>query len=56
LRGSTDLTALDGSARQDLAIAIQIQLKLLGFDPGPIDGNMGARTRAAIRAYRQWSG
>ncbi|WP_005037276.1 peptidoglycan-binding domain-containing protein [Holophaga foetida] len=54
--GSTSLKALDGSARQDLAIAIQIELKLLGFYPGPIDGNIGAQTRTAICAYRQWSG
>ncbi len=32
---------------------IQEQLNLAGLDPGPIDGKMGPRTRAAIEAYRQ---
>lgn len=27
-------------------------LKQLGFDPGPIDGQMGPRTQAAIKAYQ----
>lgn len=30
---------------------LQIDLKELGFDPGPIDGIMGRRTRAAMKAY-----
>lgn len=27
-------------------------LKQLGFDPGPVDGVMGQRTQAAIKAYQ----
>lgn len=35
---------------------IQTRLKAAGFDPGPIDGVMGPRTRAAIRAFQQAKG
>lgn len=35
---------------------IQQALKNAGFDPGPIDGVMGPRTKAAIRAYQQSKG
>lgn len=33
-------------------LEIQRQLAALGFDPGPIDGIIGPRTRAAIRAFQ----
>ena len=33
--------------------AAQRMLAGLGFDPGPIDGLMGPRTRAAVRAFQQ---
>lgn len=32
---------------------VQTQLKLKGFDPGPIDGIAGRRTLSALNAYRQ---
>lgn len=32
---------------------IQQRLKALGWDPGPLDGAMGPRTRKAIRAYQR---
>lgn len=35
-----------------LVEAIQKGLAALGFDPGPIDGILGARTKTAIREYR----
>ena len=35
---------------------IQTYLSELGYDPGPADGLMGRRTRAAIRAYQSHSG
>ncbi len=41
---------LTGSAR---VLGIQRRLKALGWDPGPLDGAMGPRTRKAIQAYRQ---
>jgi peptidoglycan hydrolase-like protein with peptidoglycan-binding domain len=32
---------------------LQQSLKHLGFDPGPVDGVSGPRTRAAIRAFQK---
>ena len=32
---------------------LQAQLAAKGYDPGPVDGVMGERTRAAIRAYQR---
>lgn len=40
------------SNAKPLIEAIQTALKGLDFDPGPIDGIMGARTKRAIRDYR----
>ena len=31
---------------------MQAWLKAFGFDPGPIDGHAGARTKAAIKRYQ----
>ena len=36
-----------------LLMRIQTHLKLLGFDPGPIDGIMGRKTYDAIRQFQQ---
>lgn len=33
--------------------SVQRSLKALGYDPGPVDGLSGPRTRSAIRAYRK---
>ena len=33
--------------------AAQDALKIQGFDPGPIDGRMGPRTRAALNDYQR---
>ena len=41
---------LTGGAR---VRGIQRRLKALGWDPGPLDGAMGPRTRQAIRDYQQ---
>ena len=35
---------------------VQQALKLAGFDPGPADGRMGGRTRAAIRDFQLANG
>ena len=36
--------------------AVQSQLAALGVEPGPIDGKLGPRTRAAIRTYQHVAG
>ena len=36
-----------------LVAGTQSGLKDLGYDPGPVDGILGPRTRAAIRAYQK---
>ena len=35
---------------------LQLALRRLGYDPGPADGILGARTRAAIRAFQTDAG
>ena len=36
--------------------AVQRALAGLGYDPGPVDGAIGPRTRAAVRAFQAASG
>ncbi len=38
---------------RQLVAGTQSGLKRMGYDPGPIDGILGPRTRAAIRAYQK---
>lgn len=35
---------------------VQLALQRAGFDPGPIDGKMGRRTREALRQFQQAQG
>jgi peptidoglycan hydrolase-like protein with peptidoglycan-binding domain len=37
---------------RELVLAVQHQLVRIGFDPGPLDGQVGARTVQAIEAYQ----
>ena len=48
----TQAVAAQPSLNQAVA-DLQSQLAARGYDPGPIDGMMGERTRAAIRAYQR---
>ena len=47
--------ARHAAAAQDrrLVAGTQSGLKRMGYDPGPVDGILGPRTRAAIRAYQK---
>ena len=45
---SIKVTKSEPSTRQ-----IQTALKNAGYNPGPIDGKMGEKTRAAIRAFQR---
>ncbi len=47
-----DPARLEVSGR-DLVLAVQQGLRDAGFDPGPADGLIGPRTRAAIAAYQE---
>jgi hypothetical protein len=52
-----DSTASPRTAKPDREVAgVQADLWDLGYDPGPVDGLLGARTRAAIRAYQRDAG
>ena len=43
---------LDETQLEDLVADAQRLLNLSGYDPGPIDGQLGLRTQRAIRAYQ----
>lgn len=45
-----------GVVRQDLVYRVQEALYTRGFDPGPIDGKSGAKTREAMKAFAVWTG
>lgn len=42
--------------RHDEVIELQAALQHFGYDPGPIDGYLGPRTLAAVRAYQVATG
>ena len=44
--------AVETLSGRELLAGIQRELSRLGYDPGPVDGLMGNRTRNAIRAYQ----
>lgn len=48
------LTSTDNSAMTSAEVrSVQQRLAALGFDPGPIDGDMGPRTESAIMAFKR---
>lgn len=49
---ATGSTALPPQANRNTVIAVQGLLTALGYDPGPIDGIVGPRTRSAIRLFQ----
>lgn len=42
--------------RHDEMMELQSALQRFGYDPGPIDGLLGSRTLAALRAYKSATG
>jgi peptidoglycan hydrolase-like protein with peptidoglycan-binding domain len=50
------LDSLDPGLRRIYVVGIQEELELRGYDPGPVDGVAGGRTRAAIRRYQAAAG
>jgi peptidoglycan hydrolase-like protein with peptidoglycan-binding domain len=48
-----DEADLDEASLDDLVADAQRMLSLRGFNPGPIDGQLGPRTRQAIRSYQE---
>lgn len=51
-RGTSGMSGNRQNASTEQVRQIQETLKAQGQDPGPIDGVMGARTQAALRAYQ----
>ena len=49
---AADGPEVDEERLVDLVADAQRRLQLSGYDPGPIDGQMGLRTQRAIRAYQ----
>jgi peptidoglycan hydrolase-like protein with peptidoglycan-binding domain len=44
--------AVDRSPRREEVRLLQLQLKAAGFDPGPVDGMLGPKTKSALEQYR----
>jgi murein L,D-transpeptidase YcbB/YkuD len=51
-----DRLVLGYGSTGDAVSALQERLLALGFDPGPIDGQFGARTAAAVTAFQSTNG
>ena len=52
-RGSKKSSVTNGHATSDQIKMLQQSLQAKGMDPGPIDGFMGPKTQAALRAYQK---
>lgn len=56
-RGDAQTASVDAAGPDILTVrSIQQSLGRLGYDPGPADGSVGPRTRAAIQRYQQDNG
>lgn len=55
-KGATEIVQPVAPPSRDAVLAVQNDLMELGYDPGPIDGSMGPRTRSAIEAYQTAAG
>jgi peptidoglycan hydrolase-like protein with peptidoglycan-binding domain len=53
--GGAPAATAGGLPRERVRLA-QERLAAAGFDPGPVDGAMGPRTRAALRAFQEARG
>jgi hypothetical protein len=51
--GSKKSSVTNGHATSDQVKMLQQSLQAKGMDPGPIDGFMGPKTQAALRAYQK---
>ena len=49
-------TAADKSPSKEEIRLLQAQLKAAGFDPGPVDGMLGPKTKSALQQYRTVNG
>jgi hypothetical protein len=54
--GAPAPTAMTGDLPRERVRRVQERLAAAGFDPGPADGAMGPRTRAALRAFQEARG
>jgi peptidoglycan hydrolase-like protein with peptidoglycan-binding domain len=54
--GAPAPTATTGDLPRERVQQVQERLAAAGFDPGPADGAMGPRTRAALRAFQEARG
>lgn len=43
-------------ASDPAVVSVQLALRALGFDPGPVDGVMGANTASALRKFQNSRG
>jgi peptidoglycan hydrolase-like protein with peptidoglycan-binding domain len=54
--GAPAPTATTGDLPRERVRQVQKRLAVAGFDPGPADGVVGGRTRAALRAFQEARG
>ncbi len=57
VEGKKDAMAKSSKSKNDYSLTnVQIALKNAGFDPGPIDGRMGKKTKSAVRNFQKSQG